>query len=198
LFDQKESMPMSATLLIAPAQEPVSLDEAKSFLRIEHDADDAVIAALISAARSQIEAMTRRALMTQTWRFVCDRWPADGRFKLNTGPLRALTAVRMYDAAGVAASIATTDFVVDAANAVIVGPRGTLSPPGRVSAGIEYDVVLGFGDEAADVPAGLRQALRMLVAHWYENRGLVAIGQSVAMMPSTVTALIGAHRVLSL
>ena len=46
--------------------------------------------------------------------------------------------------------------------------------------------------------ARLLQALRMLVAHWYENRGLIAIGQTVAMMPATVNALIGSHRVLSL
>jgi len=36
------------------------------------------------------------------------------------------------------------------------------------------------------------------VAHWYENRGLIAIGQSVAMMPASVNAMIAAYRVPAL
>ena len=34
----------------------------------------------------------------------------------------------------------------------------------------------GYGGGAADVPEPLRQAIRLLVGHWYENRGVVAIG----------------------
>ena len=49
-----------------------------------------------------------------------------------------------------------------------------------------------------DVPEPLRQAIRLLVAHWYENRGLIAVGQSVAVLPATVAALLAPYRVLSL
>lgn len=72
-----------------------------------------------------------------------------------------------------------------------------LPPPRRAVAGIELDIEIGFG-VAADVPPMLAQALRMLVAHWYENRGLIAIGQSVAMMPASVNAMIAAYRVPAL
>ena len=44
----------------------------------------------------------------------------------------------------------------------------------------------------------LRQAIRLLVAHWYENRGLIAVGHAVAVLPATVAALIAPYRVLSL
>ena len=70
--------------------------------------------------------------------------------------------------------------------------------PGRATAGIELDVELGFGAAATDVPDALRHAIRMLVAHWYENRGLAAIGGTVAMLPASVNALIAPYRVLSL
>jgi uncharacterized phiE125 gp8 family phage protein len=70
--------------------------------------------------------------------------------------------------------------------------------PGRASAGIELDIEIGFGTSAADVPDVLRHAVRTLAAHWYENRSLIAIGQSVAMMPASVSAMIASYRVHSL
>jgi uncharacterized phiE125 gp8 family phage protein len=42
---------MPSILLTPPAVEPISLDEAKAYLRVEHAADDDVIAALIAGAR---------------------------------------------------------------------------------------------------------------------------------------------------
>lgn len=51
---------MSSMLLSGPAVEPVTIEEAKAFLRVEHDDDD-VIAALIAGARVHVEAETRRA-----------------------------------------------------------------------------------------------------------------------------------------
>jgi uncharacterized phiE125 gp8 family phage protein len=70
---------MPSILLTAPAAEPLSLAEAKAFLRVEHDDDDGVIAALIAGARLYVEGQTRRALLTQTWRLVLDAWPTSGR-----------------------------------------------------------------------------------------------------------------------
>ena len=64
---------MPAILLTPPVAEPLSLEDAKLFLRVEHDADDERIASLIAAARGEIELATRRVLMTQTWRLVLHR-----------------------------------------------------------------------------------------------------------------------------
>jgi len=187
-----------AFLLTPPALEPLSLLEAKNFLRVEHDADDVLIASLVSAARNHVEAMARSALIAQTWRLVLDRWPDDGRIAPRIGPLRALSAARVFDAVGEGRELDPDMFVVDRAANVIAAPGWSLPVPGRSVAGIELDIEAGFGEAASDVPPRLLQALRMLVAHWYENRGLIAIGQTVAMMPATVNALIASHRVLSL
>ena len=189
---------MSAILLTGPPLEPLTIDEAKAFLRVANDDDDAVIAALIAAARNHVEALTRRGLLLQTWRFVLDAWPADGRVRPRIGPLRSLVAVRLYDHAGNAATIDVQSFVIDVSSDTIAAPRWTLPAPERASAGIEIDVQIGFGANPADVPDVLRHAIRTLVAHWYENRGLAAIGQSIAMLPGSVNAMISSYRVLSL
>lgn len=189
---------MSAYLLTAPAAEPLSLADAKTYLRVEHDDDDATIAALIASARSHIEALTRCRMIAQTWRVVLDRWPPSGRIDPRLAPLRALQAVRVFNEANVASSVDVASFVVDRARHVIASPSWALPAPGRNAAGIELDVGIGFGDTAADVPAVLLQAVRALVAHWYDNRGLIAIGQSVSVMPLSVNAMINSYRVMSL
>jgi uncharacterized phiE125 gp8 family phage protein len=68
--------------------------------------------------------------------------------------------------------------------------------PGRSTAGIELDVTAGYGDTAVDIPEPLRQAIRLLLAHWYENRAIVAEGSTA--LPASVEALIAPYRVLSL
>lgn len=67
---------MPSVLLTAPAAEPVSVAEAKLHLRVDGTADDVLIGALITAARQHAENDTRRALVTQTWMTVLDRFPA--------------------------------------------------------------------------------------------------------------------------
>lgn len=189
---------MPALLITPPAVEPWTTAEAKAFLRVTHDDDDAVIASLIAAARSQIEAQTRRGLITQGWRIVLDRWPDDGRIDLRLAPLRTVTAARVFDAGGHASSVDTGRFVIDGATNVIASPPWSLPQPGRAVAGIELDVEIGFGAAPSSVPQVLRHAIRTLVAHWYENRGLIAIGGNVAMLPGSVNAMIASYRVLSL
>jgi uncharacterized phiE125 gp8 family phage protein len=143
-------------------------------------------ASLIALARNHVEALTPCALIT-----------GDGRIKPKLGPLQSVTAVRVYDQANAASEIDVGRFVVYTATGVIAAPGWSLPMPGRAVEGIELDLVIGSGT-AADVPQVLLQAIRMLVTHWYENRGLVAIGQSVAMLPPSVNAMISFYRVLSL
>jgi uncharacterized phiE125 gp8 family phage protein len=191
---------MPSILLTAPAVEPVTLAEAKAYLRVEHDDDDAVIAALIAGARVHVEAQTRRALIAQTWRLVRDCWPADGRIAALPVPLREVAAARVIDAEGATQAIDPQAFIADTASApaIIAFAPWSLPMPGQQVAGIEIDIDVGYGEGPADVPEPLRQAIRLLLAHWYENRGLVATSQSAALLPATAAALIAPFRVVAL
>jgi uncharacterized phiE125 gp8 family phage protein len=188
---------MSAILLTAPAVEPLSLAEAKAFLRVEHNDDDDVIEALVSASRIHIETQTRRALITQAWRLAFDAWPESGRMPVVPGPLQDLTAARVYDFGNAAHAVDVQNFVADVGGSALAFATWAVPAPGRIAAGIELDVTVGYGDAATDVPEPLRQAVRLLTAHWYENRGLAALG-TVTVLPSMVAALIAPYRMLSL
>jgi uncharacterized phiE125 gp8 family phage protein len=191
---------MSSILLTPPAVEPVTLTDAKAWLRVEHDDDDDVIAALIAGARSHVESQTRRALISQTWRLVHDAWPSGGRIAALPVPLAAIVAARVHDGEGGTQSIDLQALTVDvaAAPAIIAFAAWSLPVPGQKAGGIEIDITCGYGDGPDDVPPPLRQAIRLLLAHWYENRGLIALGDTVAVLPATVAALIAPYRVLSL
>lgn len=188
---------MPSILLTAPAAEPLTLAEAKDFLRVEHGDDDGIIAALITGARGHVEAETHRALITQGWRLVRDCWPDTGRLALLPVPLREITAARVRKADGGVQDIDVAAFAVDAmsAPAMLAFTPGALLVPGRRAAGIEIDIVAGYGDTPADVPEALRQAIRLLVAHWYENRRLVAAAGETAVMPATVASLLSPYKV---
>lgn len=191
---------MPSILLSGPAAEPITLAEAKQHLRVEHDDDDDIIAALIAGSRIHVETQTRRALITQSWRLVRDVWPESGFVAVLPVPLAALDAARIYKADNTTQAIDAAAFVVDraAAPARLGFTRGSLPVPERRIAGIEIDVTCGYGDAPDDVPEPLRQAIRLLVAHWYENRGLVAAGGDVVVLPQTAAALIAPYQVLAL
>jgi uncharacterized phiE125 gp8 family phage protein len=191
---------MSSILLDGPAVEPISLAEAKAHLRVEYGDDDDAIAALIAGARIHVETQTRRALITQTWRLTRDVWPSNGRIAILPAPLRELVAARVYKSDGSTQAIDPDVFAIDSvsAPATLSFASGALPAPGRVAGGIELDVEVGYGAEPGDVPEPLRQAIRVLVAHWYENRGLIAVGHEVAVLPETASALLRPYRVLSL
>lgn len=184
---------MTPILISGPAGEPVSLAELKAFLRIDSEAEDALLTALIPAARLTVEAAAGLILMRQTWRLVRDAWPGERVLRLPLKPVLALEAVRIVDAAGDAASLDIAGFTLDA----ISDPPRLLRPadvaaPGAELNGIEIDLALGFGNSADDVPAALRQAVLRLAAHWFEHRGEEP--GAAPPLPGDVVALTAPYR----
>ena len=57
---------------------------------------------------------------------------------------------------------------------------------------------VGFGAASADVPHALRQAILMLVTHWFEHRSAITIGEAPVATPQGVHALIAPYRRMSL
>ncbi len=188
---------MANILLSGPAVEPITLAEAKAHLRVDIAADDTLIHSLIMASRLHIEAALDLALVTQSWRHRRDAWPKARALILPLHPIQSLTSVRIYARDGSHQTLDNDDFILDgSANPPRLVWQGTGTPPtaGRSANGIEIDFIAGFGDLANDVPQPIRQALLLLVAHWYENREPVEIGATATPIPSTVSDLLLPYR----
>lgn len=190
---------MNIRLVTAPAEEPVTLDEAKDHLRVDGTDEDALIMGYIKAARRQCELISRRAFVTQTWELALEGWPNCGYLVLGNPPLQSVVSVTYIDSAGVTHTMTSGDYVVD-----------TLSEPGRLLLGygkvwptvtlqpgpaIRVRYVAGYGMPVA-VPETYKQAIKLLIGHYYENREAIVIqaGAVATQVPMAVDALLMTER----
>ncbi len=182
-------MPMQ--LITPPAAEPVSLAEAKLHLRVDFDEDDALIQALISAARQSAEMLTQRQLVTARWRMVLDSFlgcglmgvPAGQTFTLPghailipKSPLQSVVEIRYLDMAGVSQVMPSAHYTVDKAcePARITPVFGQIWPvalPQIGAVSVTFDA--GYGS-AADVPEGLKSWIKLRLGSLYAHREEVA------------------------
>jgi len=178
-------------LITPPAAEPVSLAEAKLHLRVDFDEDDALIQALISAARQAAEMLTQRQLVTARWRMVLDSFPGSGLMGVPAGqtftlpghailipksPLQSVVEIRYLDMAGVSQVMPSAHYTVDKAcePARITPVFGQIWPvalPQIGAVSVTFDA--GYGS-AADVPEGLKSWIKLRLGSLYAHREEVA------------------------
>ena len=201
---------MSLVMTSGPALEPVSLPEAKAHLRVDGTAEDALIQSLIVTSRLHVEAALGLALVTQSWSWLIDRWPrltargagagpaqaAALRVALPLRPVQAIAHVKLWHDDGSSTLVDPARFYLDgqAQPARLVWLGGALPGPGRPANGIDIAFTAGFGAAAADVPATIRHALLLLVAHWYEHREPVEIGSGINAVPPMASELLAPYR----
>lgn len=186
---------MSLTLTGAPALEPISLAEAKAHLRVDGIAEDTFIASLITTSRLQVEAILGVALIQQSWTLRLDQWQERGAV-LPLRPVLSVQSVRIQNTDLSYVTVAPESYIVDGQG---VPPRllpasTALPQPGAAALGIEIAFTAGYGATAADVPAPLRQAILLLVAHWFENREPIISGAPVTKFPDAVIGLLEPYR----
>jgi len=188
---------MTLTLVTAPTEEPITLDEATAHLRVDATDEDDVIGSLIEAARQHVENFTHRRLITQTWDLKLDGFPS-GDIELPLAPLLTSTApvVTYTDSAGAAQTWASSNYTVDAPS----GPwarrgrlflnYGILYPSTRsIDQAVAIRFLCGYGGPAS-VPESIKQAMKLLIGHWYANREAVNVGNITGEYPQAVDALL--------
>lgn len=186
---------MALKLATGPAVEPVLVSEAKLHLRIDHASEDTMIGTLITLAREAVEQMTDTALINQTWDYFLDGfW--DDELRIPLYPLSSVLSVKYKNSVGTEETLAATNYVVDTASRPgrILWSSSAVVPAVelyRVNA-VTVRFTAGFGSSGASVPVRFRQAILLLVGHYYENREAVfaGVGSNVQVLPMGVTALL--------
>ncbi|MEP9368060.1 phage head-tail connector protein [Xanthobacter sp. VNH20] len=176
-----------------PSAEPLALAEAKAFLRIDSDAEDAVVAALIAAARQWVESETRHILLHQTWRLTRDAWPPSGLIAVPLAPVRAVLAARMVAEDGTTQDLPLDLFTLAGARLPpLIAVDLTRAPaPTRRLGGIVLELQMGHGAAPEEVPADLLQGVRQLVAFLHAHRDEPG---DQSRMPDSILALLRPYR----
>lgn len=162
----------------APAAEPVSLEAVKAHLRIDSDAEDALLTGLIAAARQHVEGETRRALIERTYDLVLDGFPRHGApIEIPRPPLRSVTSVQYVDLSGTTQTWSSDEYTVDAPSGddadfgrIVPDYLQRYPDTQRVPGAVTVRFVAGYGATEDSIPAGLRQGLLMALGHLYANR----------------------------
>lgn len=139
-------------LLTPPAGEPLSVTQAKSFLRIENDTEDDTLARAITAAREAAEQYLRVLLLPQSWELVV-ALPCPAVLHLPAGPATAVTQVRStaQDATATTVDSSYYRLAVDRYHVYFS------QIPDGISLSVQYDA--GSYATAAQVPASIIQGM---------------------------------------
>jgi uncharacterized phiE125 gp8 family phage protein len=156
-------------------QSPVSLDQAKTHLRVTHTDDDQYINALLLAATSWAEKFQTRTYVTREHTMYLDKWQTV--IRPTYSPLIATGVVIKYlDTNGAEQTLSSSIYRVDAS-----------TEPGRITVAylqswpdiryvtntITVTYNAGYGTAAA-VPDEIKAAIKLIVGHFYEHRETVS------------------------
>ena len=179
-----------------PVNPILSTADAKAHLKVEHTAEDDLIAAYVAAAAGLLDGAEGElglALITQEWEQSFDCFPACNRFRLPLGPLQQVDEIRYYDPDGVEQSFTSFVAVTDAMGPLVVLDEGATWPATAVRPdAVTVAWTCGFGDDEIDVPTPIVQAARLLIADWHLHRENV--GAFTGELPFAVRNLLGRWR----
>jgi len=147
-------------------------------------ADADLLTDLIQATRENVEDITRRKLLTQTYDMYLDQWPSGTAIKLPFGNLASVTHIKYTDSDSTETTMtAVTDYIVETngeACGRIVLPYGETWP--SFTAYTSNPIVIRFicgWTTAALIPSKIRTAVKMILADFWANRGDAFVGQTM-------------------
>jgi uncharacterized phiE125 gp8 family phage protein len=166
---------MPLAIVTAPAVPAVDIGAVKTHHVIEHASHDAMLVTIIAAAVSQIERMSGRRLITQTWDLFLDCFPLSSTdpILVPLAPVSAITSVKYIDTAGAQQTWDPASYQIDLkSDQARIAPvfDGSWPIARQVQNAVEVRFVAGYGAAPGAVPEGLRLAVIMLAGHWYRFR----------------------------
>jgi uncharacterized phiE125 gp8 family phage protein len=181
----------------APTAEPLTLTEARAHSRFDSFAEDGVIAGFILAARTYIETLCGIALCPTTFLMTIDDFPNADYIELPREPLQSIVAVTYKNLTGGTTTWAASEYEVDLySTPPRLRPKDEYDWPDDVKdqlAAVSIEFVAGYSGPEA-IPQPIMQALRMLTAHYIENREAVLLNETPRELPFSVIPLLTQYR----
>lgn len=171
---------MRLVLITPPAAAPISLAEAKAQCRVEYGDEDLLLQHYIDAATALLDGpagILGRCLVSQQWRLELAALPTRVALPF---PDSTVDQAMLHDGDG--APIAF-DMIWQGLGTMFV-PRAGIGRPATIT------VTAGYGSPA-QVPVAIRQAMLLLVAHWFDHRDTAP---DRSAMPMAVDALLAPFR----
>lgn len=187
--------PMSLELITPPAEEPVTLAELKTHLRVTHADEDALVLSFARAARHAVEARYGLAIVTQSWRWRLDRPPA-GAIRLPRSPLTAVASVTLEKRDGAIETVDPALYEVETGRRGRLLLHGAVPWAGRALGALRIDFAAGVAS-ANEVAPEIKTAISLIVAHFYENRDAGAV-ERIFSTPHIVETILRNYRELRL
>ena len=166
-YPLKDQSVRTRTLVVASVGDaPMTLEEAKNYLRIYHSEDDDDIPRLVNEAYGIVEARTGRMIRTFTGTLTMDRFPDAGPIVLPRPPLTAVTAISYYDTANTLQTIAGAQVQTAAVPGLIHLPTTLVDWPATKE---RLDAVTITFTGGGVEPEQLRAAVRLLLNLSYHD-----------------------------
>jgi uncharacterized phiE125 gp8 family phage protein len=164
---------MSYYLIGPPTILAVSVADAKLFMRVDHNFDDALIETLIKTAAEGVEHRTRRSVMQQTWRIALDKFPDS--VELLYGPVMSIASVIYTDTSGMDITLTPDKYYLDNFHSQdsswLLPAYGMTWPATRDSANaVRISYVAGVAAPAL-IPSVFTTWILLRVSQLYDNRG---------------------------
>lgn len=203
--------PARLVVVTAPAAEPITTAEAKTYLNVDQDAEDAMIGDLVTAARRLVEELTGRCLVNTVLRAEWDHLPRCGTYYgapvsrelvLPKAPLVSVAWLKYTDEDGAEQTFAASNYTVETGldpnrlSRLWLNDTADWPDLGSYPGALRAQFTAGHGAAASDVPAEIKVLIRQLVKLWYDPaRDGVNIGNIVNDLPYSLRALIEMHQV---
>lgn len=179
----------------APPAAALPIAELRAHLRIglgfelaADAAEDMALAGFLRAAIAAVEARTGKALLARRFRMRIEDWRDREVQPLPLAPVLSLERVEIDDGDGGVTEVPAGDLrLIPDSQRPLVVPRGALLPAVPDRGFVTLFFTAGFGAGWASVPPDLAQAVLMLAAQYYEDRGSHGVA---AALPHAVAALI--------
>lgn len=185
---------------VLPSAAIVTLAEIKLHIRhaLSDTTEDAYLTSIVEAVTLEAEKYCNRALRPQTWKLFLDWFPDCREIEIPMAPVTAVSSVKYYDGflslQTMNPSLYQVDISSEPSRVALSSAQGVWPTTAldKINA-VEIEFTCGYAT-AADVPAGIKHAIKLACGSLYSSREDEVQGQSFSCSDRTFERMLYPYR----